>query len=110
MADGKSKRQILSLVSGGWPGNSSGEGHNGGNEPPGGGGMDGRIRDLERDVVDIKVALGKVEVRLETIENTMLTKGQMAVYMLMAAIAVFGGGWWVVQQYLAPILAALPAA
>ncbi len=70
--------------------------------------MDGRIRDLERDMTDMKVALGKVETRLENIELNMLTKGQMAIYTLVAGIAVFAAGWWVVQQYLAPLVANLP--
>jgi hypothetical protein len=38
----------------------------------------------------------------------MLTKGQMAIYTLVAGIAVFAAGWWVVQQYLAPLVANLP--
>ncbi|HTN30065.1 MAG TPA: hypothetical protein VL178_04420 [Pseudomonas sp.] len=81
--------------------------HTGGN-PPGGDGMDGRIRDLERDMTDVKVTLGKVETRLANIEQNMLTKGQMAIYALTGGIAVFGAGWWVVQQYLAPLVASLP--
>lgn len=80
----------------------------GSNGTGGGDGMDGRIRDLERDMTDMKVALGKVETRLENIEQHMLTKGQMAIYALIAGIAVFSAGWWVVQQYLAPLVANLP--
>ncbi|WP_010226240.1 hypothetical protein [Pseudomonas donghuensis] len=78
---------------------------NGGGEPPGGDAVDTRIINLERDVTDAKIALAKVETRLENIEKTMLTKGQTAVYALIAGIAVFGAGWWVVQQYLAPLVA-----
>lgn len=90
-------------------GSKSGCGSNSsGGNPPGGDGMDGRIRDLERDMTDMKVALGKVETRLENIELNMLTKGQMAIYTLVAGIAVFAAGWWVVQQYLAPLVANLP--
>ena len=81
---------------------------NGGHEPPGGNGLDTRIMNLERDMVDTKVALAKVETRLENIEKTMLTKGQTAAYALLTGIAVFGAGWWVVQQYLAPLVANLP--
>ncbi|HCF5266206.1 TPA: hypothetical protein NIG45_006031 [Pseudomonas aeruginosa] len=73
----------------------------------GGDGMDTRIINLERDMTDVKVAIGKVETRLETIQSTMVTKGQLAVYALLGLIAVGGGGWWIVQQYLAPILAAI---
>lgn len=72
--------------------------------PPGGGGMDDRLRDLERDMTDMKVAVGKIETRLQGIEQNMLTKGQMAIYALLAGIGVFGAGWWIVQQYLSPIL------
>ncbi len=70
--------------------------------------MDGRIRDLERDMTDMKVALGKVETRLENISQNMLTKAQMAIYTLGVGIVVFSAGWWVVQQYLAPLVANLP--
>jgi len=70
--------------------------------------MQTRIINLERDMTDIKVALGKVETRLENIEKTMLTKGQTAVYSLLAGMAVFGAGWWIVQQYLAPLVANIP--
>lgn len=86
-----------------------GSGHNGGSGSSGGDGVDDtRIINLEHDMTDVKVALGKVETRLSHIEQTMLTKGQTAVYALLAGIAVFGAGWWVVQQYLAPLVAALP--
>lgn len=81
--------------------------HTGHRTPPGGYDVDARIINLERDMTDVKVAMGKVETRLENIEKTMLTKGQTATYALMAGAAVFAAGWWVVQQYLAPLLAAL---
>ncbi len=84
--------------------------HTGGGTPPGDGDMETRTINLERDMTDVKVAMGKVETRLEQIEKTMLTKGQMAIYALAGAMIVLGGGWWIVQQYLAPILARLPAA
>lgn len=69
--------------------------------------MDTRIINLERDMTDVKVAIGKVETRLEGIQSTMITKGQLAVYALLGLMAMGGGGWWIVQQYLAPILAAI---
>lgn len=86
--------------------NGSGSDTGDGN-PPGGDGLDTRIINLERDMTDVKVSVGKVETRLETIQSTMVTKGQLAVYALLGLIAVGGGGWWIVQQYLAPILAAI---
>lgn len=55
-------------------------------------------------MTDVKVAIGKVETRLENIERNMVTKGQLAVYALLGLMAMVGAGWWVVQQYLAPIL------
>ena len=83
---------------------SKGGDHTGNGNPPGGGDLETRLINLERDLSDARVALGKVETRLESIQNNMLTKGQMAIYALIASMAVIGGGWWVVQQYLAPIL------
>ncbi len=65
-----------------------------------------RILQLERDVTDLRVSVGKIETRLDSMEKNMLTKGQAATYLLIAGIAVFGAGWWVVQQYLAPLLQA----
>lgn len=82
----------------------------GNGNPPGGGDMETRIINLERDMTDVKVAMGRVETRLGHIEQMMLTKGQMAIYALAGAMIVLGGGWWIVQQYLAPILARLPSA
>lgn len=70
--------------------------------------MDGRIRALESGMTDVKVSLGKIETRLDHIERNMITKGQLAVYALVGAIAVLAGGWWIVQQYLSPILKSLP--
>jgi len=74
--------------------------------------MDSRISNLEQNMTDSKVSLGRMEVRLGHIEENMLTKGRAAVYALASLIAVgtavLGGGWWVVQQYLSPILAAIP--
>lgn len=73
-----------------------------------GGDMNTRITNLERDMTDVKVSLGKVETRLGHIDENMLTKGRAAVLALSAGIAVFAGGWWIVQQYLAPLVANLP--
>jgi hypothetical protein len=74
----------------------------------GGDGMDTRIINLERDMSDVKVSLGKVETRLGHIESNMVTKGQLAVYAVTALLGVLGGGWWIVQTYLSPILSSLP--
>ncbi|WP_372438232.1 hypothetical protein ACCM60_14145 [Pseudomonas chlororaphis subsp. aureofaciens] len=86
-----------------WKGNSSG----------GGGDMDGRLRALESGMTDVKVSLGKIETRLDHIEKNMVTKGQIALWALFGLLAVggstVGGIWWMVQQYLAPILKSLPS-
>jgi len=69
---------------------------------------DGRIPALESGMTEVKVSLGKIEVRLDHIEQNMVTRGQLSIYAMVATLAVFGGGWWIIQQYLAPILKALP--
>ncbi|GGY87844.1 hypothetical protein [Shewanella fodinae] len=74
----------------------------------GGGNMESRVARLEENVTDIKVSVGKIETRLDYIEKNMFTKGMAAAYALVAVIAVFSAGWWIVQQYLSPILHALP--
>lgn len=80
---------------------STGSGDDGGN-------MESRVARLEENVTDIKVSVGKIETRLDYIEKNMFTKGMAAAYALVGIIAVFSAGWWVVQQYLSPILHALP--
>ncbi|WP_417216614.1 hypothetical protein [Alcanivorax sp.] len=54
----------------------------------------------------LTASVRKIDASLARIERNMLTKGQAAIYLLIAGIAVFGAGWWVVQQYLAPLLQA----
>jgi hypothetical protein len=86
------------------------EDHTAGNG--GGDGMDGRIRALESGMTDVKVSLGKIETRLDHIEKNMVTKGQMAIWALLGLVTFVGttgtGAWWIAQQYLSPILKALP--
>lgn len=79
-------------------------------ETGGGGGddMNTRITNLERDMTEVKVSLGKIETRLGYIETNMLTKGYAAILALVVGLGVFGGGWWIVQQYLAPLVAHIP--
>lgn len=71
-----------------------------------------RIINLERDMTDVKVSLARVETRLGSIEANMVTKGQMAVWALIALLTAggsfVGGVAWVVEHYLAPILSKLP--
>lgn len=105
-----------------------GAGNDGGGEPP----VEARLAKLEAAVESLTkhYATGEAVARLEGkldaaaerldgkydvlverlngIENRMLTKGEAAIYTMATLLAVLGAGWWVVQQYLAPILAALP--
>ncbi|MHB0774279.1 hypothetical protein [Halomonas sp. WWR20] len=72
--------------------------------------LEPRILKLESDMSDIKVSLAKIEGRLEKIDdklNNCLTKGQLAVYALLCVLGILGAGWWIVQQYLSPILTSL---
>lgn len=71
--------------------------------------MASQLANLETQVGDIRVGMGKVETKLEYIEKNMLTKGRAAIIALGVVLGVFAGGWWVVQQYLSPILAATGA-
>lgn len=63
---------------------------------------------LNTSVTEIKVAIGKIDTRIEGLDKNVVTKGQAATWALGGALAIFGAGWWVVQQYLAPILAHIP--
>lgn len=90
--------------------------------------MEARVAKLESDVEYIKrdvgeithlmkVIQGDVNVmktqsavlieRTDTIKANMVTKGQLSIYALLTVLAICGGAWWMVQQYLAPILAGL---
>lgn len=87
--------------------------------------LESDIEYIKRDVADLvlttKLIQGDVNVlktqsavlmeRTAGIEKNMITKGQLAVYAFLALITVgagaIGGTIWIVQQYLAPILASL---
>lgn len=110
--------------------NSRGSSDTGGNgTPPGGGDLEGRVSRLEsdieyikRDVSDLRadartlvsgmsavqVNTGKTDVRISNIESHMVTKGQLAMYTLLAVLStlgvILGAGWWAIQQYLIPVL------
>jgi len=70
--------------------------------------MGARLANLERDVTEIKVSMGKIETRIARIESDMLTKGFAAVVAVGVMITIVGGAWWIVQQYLAPLIQNLP--
>lgn len=111
-----------------WTGHGNG-GNTIGTPPPGGGDLESRVSRLEsdieyikRDVSDLKgdvrtlvsgmatvqVSVGKADVRLSNIESHMVTKGQLAMYTLLAVLStlsvILGAGWWAIQQYLIPVL------
>lgn len=100
--------RVLKVV--GTSNDSAGRGgsRDGGGTPPGGGDMDARIRALENGMTDVKVSMGKIETRLDHIEKHMVTKGQMAIWALLGIFTLVAstvsGVWWMVQQYLGPIL------
>lgn len=121
------------VIRGHW-GDNGGPGNTGG-EPPGGDDVGIRVAKLESDVEYIKrdvselahamkVVQGDLSVlktqsavlieRTEHVQNHMVTKGQLSTYALIGLFTVAGSAlgtaWWIVQQYLAPILAKLPPA
>lgn len=59
---------------------------------------------LNDSVTVIRVELGKIETRLES----MVTRGQIGAWAAVVMAAIVGGGWWIVQTYLAPILTHIP--
>ncbi len=70
--------------------------------------LKGDVKTISSDLTQLKLGAVSQDARLAAIEKNMVTKGQLAVYALLTLLAILGGGWWIVQQYLAPILKALP--
>lgn len=82
---------------------------NGGDPPAGGNDMSERISRLETqmdrlqsEVTDLRIGVARIDERL----GHMPTSAAMLTYFGVALVAILAGAWWVVQQYLAPILAA----
>lgn len=73
-----------------------------------GGNMGARLANLERDVTEIKVSMGKIETRIARIESDMFTKQFAGVVAVGIMLTIVGGAWWIVQQYLTPIIQHLP--
>lgn len=68
--------------------------------------MTARLTNLESHVSQLRVDVAEVRTKVSHIEENMLTKGKAAIYAMGAVLSLFAGGWWVVQQYLAPLLKA----
>lgn len=66
------------------------------------------ISELKSDVKAISSDLVALKIQVAHLDKHMVTKAQLASYALLTLLPVLGGGWWIVQQYLAPILKALP--
>lgn len=64
--------------------------------------MKDRLTNLENGITDIKVSLGRIETKLDNC----VSKAQLYAYGFIGALGVIGAGWWVIQQYLSPILQA----
>lgn len=71
-----------------------------------------RVEHLERDVGDIKVALARMEGKLDNCVTWKAAFAGLAVLTLglLGVIGtVIGAAWWMAQQYLAPLLQAAGA-
>lgn len=70
------------------------------------------VKTIAGDIVEMKIGAVSMDSRLKNIEENMVTKGQLAIWALLMVLTgagtVVGGGWWIVQQYLSPILRAMP--
>lgn len=120
---------VVLLRTGGKGDNTGGSGNTGGGNPPGGDTVEARVARLESDIEYIKrdvselahsakVIQGDVSVlktqsavlleRTAHLEKNMVTQAQLATYAAVVLVTVVGGAWWVIQQYLAPLIAALP--
>lgn len=66
------------------------------------------VKAISSDLVTMKLSIARIDTQLAHLDKHMVTKAQLASYALLSLIPILGGGWWIVQQYLAPILKALP--
>lgn len=80
--------------------------HNQGQPPIQEGDMAERLTNLESQVSQLRVDMAEVRTKVAHIEKSMLTKGMAAMCALGVVMTILGGGWWVVQQYLSPLLKA----
>jgi len=93
--------RVRSLGVGGRRDNAAPDPHNTGHEQPDEeADMQERLAEVERNVSDVKATLARIEVKVDNC----VTKAQLASYAFLGVLGVLGAGWWVVQQYLSPIL------
>jgi hypothetical protein len=79
-----------------------------GGEPPHDGGMEARAAKLEEHVGNLRVDVARIDVKLDGVLANMATKVWILTGALVTVLAILGAVWWMAQQYLAPILHALP--
>ncbi|WP_435632949.1 hypothetical protein [Carnimonas bestiolae] len=74
--------------------------------------LEQRVFKMEDTLGDARDRLKEVEIDVKHIKTNMVTKGQVAGWALVGLLSllgsVVGGLWWVIQQYLAPMLHAMP--
>ncbi|NMX62311.1 hypothetical protein HBO05_11625 [Pseudomonas sp. WS 5079] len=70
------------------------------------------VKAIANDVVDLKIFAKTADLKLDTIDKNMVTKGKIAFWALVGMATVVGSAvgaaWWLAQQYLGPLLKALP--
>lgn len=66
------------------------------------------VKTISSDIVALKLSNSSIDSKVASVDKHMVTKGQLAMYALLTTLSILGGGWWIVQQYLAPIFKALP--
>jgi len=66
--------------------------------------MQARIARLEDQVTGLRIDAARVETKVDGLGQHMATKAWVLTGALAVLVAIVGAAWWMVQQYLAPIL------